>query len=162
MPPAPSPFQQALRALVARLVLLLDGCLGARQAWLRARIAALPPTHKRRAPLLAELARAAQARALLADPESHQDPRFRGLIAQVARVRMDAGRRALARRCIHVTPWLALPCPLPAPRAELEPPEGRSTRGTVAPDPPPGHLVPAALVRALARDAHLAKYPAAP
>ena len=87
MSSTPTLLQQMLRALVVRLVLLLDGFLGVREVWLRARLAALPEGHKRLA-------------ALLADPASYVDPRFAELIATVARVRNDAGRRAMVRRCV--------------------------------------------------------------
>ena len=113
MPPTPTPLQDILRRLVLRLVLLLDGLMGLRVAFLRARLATLPPSHRRRAGLEAELARAERVRAILADPDSYDDPRFAGLCAEVARVRNDPGRRALARRRIY--PWLFFA--LPAARA---------------------------------------------
>ncbi len=164
MSPHPTILQAVLRALVVRLVLLLDGFLGVREAWLRARIAALPEGHKRLAVVLAELGRVERARAVLADPESYEDPRFRGLIATVARVRNDAGRRALVRRCIFVSLWFGLPGALPAPGAELEAPEGRCIGGIDGSDAPLGRFVRAARTCALMvrGGAHLAEWAAAP
>jgi hypothetical protein len=109
MSPAPSLFQRLLRRLVLRLVIVLGGLLGMREVALRARLAVLPEGHKRRAGLEAELARIERARALLDDPEAWEDPRFAGLVAEVARVRNDAGRRALARRRIYPNWFFALP-----------------------------------------------------
>ena len=121
MPPAPSTLQDLLRRLVLRLVLLLDAALGARTAWLRLRLAALPENHKRRAVLETEISRLDRARALLADPESYEDPRFRGLVAEVARVRNDPGRRALARRRIYPRLFWRLPDSIPTGAPGLTP-----------------------------------------
>ena len=125
-------LQDLLRRLVLRLVLLLDRRIAGREAWLLARLATMPRDHRHRAALEADLARLRRARAVLDDPESWDDPRFAGLAAQVARVRNDPGRRALARRRIY--PWIffALPAPRPARSAELEAPEGRCTPITAA------------------------------
>ena len=98
MSPTKSSLRQTLRRLVLRLVMLLDGFLGLRRAWLCARIDALPANHKRRRALERELARLDRACAVLTDPDNHEDLAFRGLLAEIARVRADTGRRG----------WMAL------------------------------------------------------
>ena len=125
-------LQDLIRRLVLRLVLLLDGLLAHRAARLRARLAA-NPNHRLARAMARELARLERVRATLADPHLFDDPRLIGTAAEVARVRNDPGRRALARRRIY--PWLffALPTARPAPCAELEAPEGRCTTSIVAP-----------------------------
>ncbi len=93
-----------LLCMLRHLLPALVAVLGARAVELRARLAALPAGHRRRARMLGELRRLARWRALLAEPELLDDPAFRGKAAEVARVRNDAGRRALARRWIYPTP----------------------------------------------------------
>lgn len=127
MSPASSLFRAILRRLLLRLVLLLDAVQAAREGYLRARLAALPEGHRRRAGLMAELAKAERYRALLADEEAWEDPRFAGLVAEVARVRNDPGRRALARRRVYPRWFWLLPVALPVPAATLCARGGRCT-----------------------------------
>ncbi len=112
MSPRPLP-QTLLRRVLARLLLVLGAVLGARGVELRARLDALPQGHRRRARLQAEIRRLARLRALLAEPGVLDDPGFRGKAAEVARVRNDAGRRALPRRRLvaapHAGPRAAFP-----------------------------------------------------
>ena len=126
MSPKPSSLQQVLRALVLRLVLLLDGFLGRRAAFLRARLHARP-AHRHHRAMTRELARLERVRTTLADPHLFDDPRMIGCAAEVARVRNDAGRRARVRRILWGTPPRPIPAAIPAPRATLEAPEERCT-----------------------------------
>ncbi|MCX7383417.1 MAG: hypothetical protein NT133_18825 [Alphaproteobacteria bacterium] len=104
MSPRPSIIQCLLLRVVRHMLLVLDAMLGARAVELRARLDALPPGHRRRARLLGEIRRLARVRAMLAEPGLLDDPAFRGKAAEVARVRNDAGRRALERRRLQATP----------------------------------------------------------
>lgn len=103
-PSIPAAVEAVLLRMLRQLVLVLGGMLGARAEFLRARRDRLPAGDRRRARLTAELRRLARLRALLADPEVLNDPGFRGTAAEVARVRNDAGRRALARRRLQPVP----------------------------------------------------------
>ncbi len=98
MSPRPSIIQCLLLRVVRQMLLVLDAMLGARAMELRAWLDGLPAGHRRRARVLGELRRLARVRAMLAEPGLLDDPAFRGKAAEVARVRNDAGRRALPRR----------------------------------------------------------------
>ena len=102
MPPRPL-FPHLLLRILRHLLLVLDAVLGARAGELRARLAALPVGHRKRARLEGEMRRLARMRAVLTDPGLLDDAAFRGKAAEVARVRNDAGRRALARRFLYPT-----------------------------------------------------------
>jgi hypothetical protein len=93
----PSLIQRILRGLVLRLVMLLDGLLGVREAVLRARLRRMPAGHRHRRALERDLARLEHCRAVLADPDFFDDARLIGTAAEVARVRADAGRRGWIR-----------------------------------------------------------------
>ncbi len=129
MSPRPSPFHTLLLRILRHLVLVLDGVLGARAVELRRRHDALPPNHRRRFRLHAEMLRLARMRAMLAEPGVLDDAGFRGKAAEVARVRNDAGRRALPRRRIHPTRYRGLRGAMPAPRAACGQWVGRCTAG---------------------------------
>ncbi len=98
MPPLPALLHSLLRFAALRLALLLGGVLVQRERRLRARLAALPERHRRRAGLLRELAKLTRARDALTDWAFFVDAGTRGKAAEVARCVNDAGRRALARR----------------------------------------------------------------
>lgn len=98
MPPLPALLHSLLRFAALRLALLLGGVLVLRERRLRARLAALPVGHRRRAGMLRELAKLIQVRDALPDPAFFADARTLGKAAEVARCVSDAGRRALARR----------------------------------------------------------------
>lgn len=105
MPPAPATFQEILRRLVLRLILML-GCvrvLELRVMVLRARLARMGAGHRHRARLEKEYAMAEHYAALLAEPDFWADPGMAGKAAEVARVVGDAGRCALVRRIIWWT-----------------------------------------------------------
>lgn len=121
MSPRPSHLQTLLR-LLRHMLAGLCGVLGAREAALRAQHDALPPGHRRRAGLEKELRRITWAQAVLADPDLPADAAFRGKAAEVARVRADAGRRALARRYIHPSPRAQLRGATPAAALHAEAP----------------------------------------
>lgn len=129
MSPRPSPLQTLLLRVLRHLVLVLDGVLGARAAELRSRLDALPPTHRRRARLHVEIRRLARMRAMFADPGLLDDAGFRGKATEVARVRNDAGRRAIPRRRIHPTRYRGLSGATPAARTTSCAMEGRCTAG---------------------------------
>ena len=121
MTQSPTLFQALLRRLVLRLVLMLDAGLGLRIAFLRLRLAMLPERHKRRRRLEQALARLLRVREILADPETYEDPGIPGLLAEIARVNNDAGRRALVRLYRWPTPPRPIPAPLPGPLVALAP-----------------------------------------
>ncbi len=95
MSPGSFIFQEILRRLVLRLVLMM-GEMGARRAGLVGRLAGMREGHRHRARLVRELAKAERYAALVAEA----DFAWSGKAAEVARVMADAGRRALVRRVI--------------------------------------------------------------
>ena len=117
MPSAPFPLHSVLNLILWRMLLVLGGLFGARIAGLRMRRDALPAGDRRRARIAAEMARLARLRALLAEGDVLDDAVFRGRAAEVARVRNDAGRRAMVRRRIHPTRYMLLRAARPAPKA---------------------------------------------
>ena len=126
MSPRPATFQHLLLRVLRHLLLVLDAVFGARVGEMRARLDALPPGDRRRARLLGEIRRLARVRAMLAEPGVLDDPAFRGKAAEVARVRNDAGRRALARRRPHGTRYVGLHGAAERPVSLRE--EGRCSR----------------------------------
>ncbi len=143
----PSSFQRLMLRVLRHLVLALDGVLGTRLAALRARLDALPLAHRHRARFAAEIRRLARLRVLLSDPDLLADPGFRGKAAEVARVRNDAGRRAMARRLLYPAPYAGLSGARPEVGYSTE--EGRCTGASVAADALPGLARAALLVRVL-------------
>ena len=131
MPPAPAIFQEILRRLVLRLILLL-GC--GRIVGLRARLAAMGEKHRHRPRLETEIARAERYAAQLADPEFWADAGTAGKAAEVARVAGDAGRRAQVRRMIWWTPVRHRCCAAPEMDAAGHAPPDRCMADIVAPD----------------------------
>ncbi len=127
MSSAPSPLHTVLNRILRHLLLVLGGLFGARIAFLRARLDALPAGHRRRARIAAEMARLARLTALLAEGDLLEDAAFRGKAAEVARVRNDAGRRAMVRRRIHPTRYGLLRAARPAPDAAWHRLDGRCT-----------------------------------
>ena len=118
-------LHRLLLCMLRQLLPALIAVLGARTAELRVRLAALPAGHRRRARMLGELRRLARWRVLLAEPELLDDPAFRGKAAEVARVRNDAGRRALVRRLVHPPRYGLLRRDRPGPRYAWITPGGR-------------------------------------
>ncbi len=125
MSSAPALLRNLLAHLLRHLLPVLAGLLDARMEFLRARRAALPAGHRRRARFGAEMARLARLRALLAEGDLLDDPGFLGRAAEVARMRNDAGRRALVRRLVHPTRYLLLRSARPAPQRAWLTPGGR-------------------------------------
>ena len=99
MSPGSFIFQEILRRLVLRLVLMM-GEMGARRAGLVGRLAGMREGHRHRARLERELAKAERYAALVAEPAFWEGPEMAGMAAEVARVAGDAGRRALVRRVV--------------------------------------------------------------
>lgn len=127
MSSAPLPLHSVLNRILRHMLLVLGGLLGARVAVLRARRAALPAGHRRRARIGAEMARLARLQALLAEGDVLEDAAFRGKAAEVTRVRNDAGRRAMVRRLIHPTRYGLLRAARPVPPEASRVPGGRCT-----------------------------------
>lgn len=125
MSSAPPLLHGLLTRLLRQLLLVLAGLFDARVAELHARWAGLPEGHRRRARLKAEIARIARLRALIEAEDLLDDPAFRGKAAEVARVRNDAGRRALVRRRIHPTRYGLLRRDRPGPHRTWVTPGGR-------------------------------------
>ncbi len=125
MSSAPPLLRNLLAQLLRHLLLVLAGLLGARMDSLRAMQAALPAGHRRRARFAAEIARLVRLRALLAEEDLLNDPGFLGKAAEVARMRNDAGRRALVRRRVHPTRYGLLRSARPAPPRAWHTPGGR-------------------------------------
>ncbi len=149
MSPRPSHLQKLLRIL-RQMLLVLCGALGARAAELRARRDRLPQGHRRLVGMEKELRRIAWAQEVLADPALLEDAAFRGLAAERARVRADAGRMALVRRSIYPTALTRLCGAVPASLARRE--AERCTGCTAVAVALPG-LAPRAAVRAHVRSA---------
>ena len=122
-PPVPNPLLRVLR----HLLMVLGGMLGARAAFLRARWEILPVGDRRRARVAAEIARLVRLQLLVADGALLDDPAFRGRAAEVARMRNDAGRRAMVRRLVHPTRYGLLRSARPAPPRARRVPGGRCT-----------------------------------
>ena len=127
MSSAPSPLHTVLNRILRQMLLVLGGLFGARMAFLRTRLDALPAGHRRRARIGAEIARLARLLALLAEGDVLDDAAFRGKAAEVARVRNDAGRRAMVRRRIHPTRYGLLRAACPAPETAWRRLDGRCT-----------------------------------
>lgn len=136
MSPGSSIFQEILRRLVLRLVLMM-GDIAVRRAGLAGRLAGMREGHRHRARLMRELAKAERYAALQAEPAFWQGPEMAGMAAEMARVAGDAGRRALARRVV----W-------PRPVRRLRGVDvARAWWGWPALRGPPGCCVPTALPR---------------
>lgn len=97
MPSVPSTFQEILRSLVLRLILMVESALSRRIAGLRRRVAAVGEGDRHHLRLSRELAKAERYEAILADPGFWDDLRIVGKATEIARVVRDAGRRALVR-----------------------------------------------------------------
>lgn len=115
MSSTPSPLPNLLMRVLRHLLMVLGGVLGARVAFLRARWERLPVGDRRRARVAAEIARVVRLQKLVADGDLLDDPAFRGRAAEVARMRNDAGRRAMVRLMVHPTRYGLLRRARPAP-----------------------------------------------
>lgn len=103
MSPVPFTFQEILRRLVLRLVLMVDCAVSRRMAGLRGRLASMGAGHRHRRRVTRALAQAERSAAILADPAFWADARTVGKAMEVARIVRDAGRRAYVRCVIWPT-----------------------------------------------------------